>query len=227
MSVKNGASFLEKQVSSILLQLGENDELIICDDHSTDSSISVVEAFNDQRVQIFQSPDSGVVASFGYALTKSSGDVIFLADQDDIWAPNKIERMSGLLKNWDLVVCDCALIDDNEEITVKSFFRWNRSGRGFVKNLFRNSYMGCCMAFTREVKEHALPFPEGIAMHDYWIGLVSELHFRPFFIHETLVAHRKHGANHSTTGKASAQPYSRRISQRINLIKNLVSRNYA
>jgi hypothetical protein len=82
------------------------------------------------------------------------------------------------------------------------------------------------MAFTREVKDRVLPFPDGIAMHDYWIGLVSELYFRPVFINEPLVLHRKHGRNHSTTGKQSSQPYSRRISQRFRLIQNLVRRKH-
>jgi len=226
MSVKNGAKFLHAQVSSILPQLNAADELVICDDHSTDDSIEVLKSFNDPRITILTSPDRGIVASFGHALTQCRGDLIFLADQDDIWVSDKIARMCKLLEKWDLVVCDCALIDEKEEVQIGSFFKWNRSGTGLFRNLFRNSYMGCCMAFTKEVKDRALPFPHGIAMHDYWIGLMCELYFRPAFIHEPLVLHRKHGANNSTTGRSSSQPYARRISQRISLIKNLVSRTH-
>jgi glycosyltransferase involved in cell wall biosynthesis len=226
MSIKNGAKYLEAQVASILPQLGIGDELVVCDDRSTDNSISIIESFKDNRISILTSPSPGIVASFGHALEQCKGDFIFLADQDDIWAPSKIERMSSMLSSWDLVVCDCALIDENEHIRLESFFQWNKSGKGLLRNLFRNSYMGCCMAFTRRVKEHALPFPEGIVMHDYWIGLVSELYFSPLFIHESLVLHRRHGDNHSTTGRGSAQPYANRISQRLTLIKNLVNRTH-
>jgi glycosyltransferase involved in cell wall biosynthesis len=226
MSIKNGGKYLESQVESILPQLGTSDELVVCDDHSTDNSVSIIESFNDDRIRILTSPNRGMVASFGHALEQSRGDFIFLADQDDIWVPNKVERMCSMLKSWDLVVCDCALIDEHEQVRMESFFQWNRSGKGLVRNLFRNSYMGCCMAFTQKVKEHALPFPDGIVMHDYWIGLVSELYFRPMFIHESLVLHRRHGGNLSTTGRGSAQAYAKRISQRLTLIKNLVNRTH-
>src|SRR5678809_1342719 len=116
MSVKNGAPYLMAQVASILPQLGEHDELVVCDDHSTDDSLAVLESFNDNRIRIFKSPDSGVVASFGLGLANCRGDMIFLADQDDIWVPHKIDRMCSMLKTWDLAVCDCALIGENQAV---------------------------------------------------------------------------------------------------------------
>jgi glycosyltransferase involved in cell wall biosynthesis len=227
MSVKNGAPYLDAQVKSIVSQLAPHDELVICDDRSTDDSVKLLESYADPRIRLLCSPSPGIVASFGHALESSRGDIIFLADQDDIWSPNKISSMSRCLEEYDLVVCDCIMIDERQQVQVESFFELNRSGKGFVKNLIRNSYMGCCMAFRRPVLERALPFPRGIAMHDYWIGLVSEMHFRCAFIPEPLVWHRKHGKNHSTTGRESNQPIAKRISQRIQLLKNLVRRTHA
>jgi glycosyltransferase involved in cell wall biosynthesis len=227
MSVKNGAPYLDAQVTSILSQLAPEDELVVCDDHSIDDSVMLLKSYADARIRLLTSPSTGIVASFGHALAASRGDIIFLADQDDIWSSSKIARMTGLLSTYDLVVCDCALIDEHERVETESFFEWNRSGKGLIRNLLRNSYMGCCMAFTRKVLDRALPFPSGIAMHDYWIGLVSELHFRCAFIAEPLVWHRKHGGNHSTTGRASNQTITKRISQRFQLVKNLVRRTHA
>lgn len=142
------------------------------------------------------------------------GDFIFLADQDDIWSPRKIATMRAHLTTNDLVVCDCALVNEKMEIEQKSFFEFNGSGAGLVKNLIRNSYMGCCMAFRRSLLEKALPFPKNIPIHDYWIGLVAELHFKTLFIDEPLVWHRRHRANASTTGRRSQLPYSKRLSSR-------------
>src|SRR5690349_22401758 len=114
MSVKNGASFLDAQVTSILPQLTAEDELVVCDDHSTDNSIAILQSYGDPRIHILSSPSSGAVASFGHALASSKGDIIFLADQDDLWSPFKIKKMSELLTSFDAVVCDCALIDERE-----------------------------------------------------------------------------------------------------------------
>jgi glycosyltransferase involved in cell wall biosynthesis len=224
MSVKNGEMYLEEQVRSILPQLGVTDELVACDDGSTDKSLKILQSFRDPRIRIVHSPGGGIVGSFSHSLTQSLGDLIFLADQDDLWSLDKIDTMARWLDEYDLVVCDCAMMDESQRVEVDSFFELNGSGKGLVKNLIHNSYMGCCMAFRRSVLKKALPFPATIAMHDYWIGLVAELHFRTTFIPETLVWHRKHSSNHSTTGKKSSQTYTRRISQRIQLLKNLVQR---
>jgi len=224
MSVRNGAMYLEEQVMSILPQLGMADELVVCDDGSTDRSVELLRSLRDPRIRIIHSPGGGIVGSFAHCLRHSRGDLIFLADQDDVWSLNKIETMASWLENYDLVVCDCAMMDKNQHVEVESFFELNGSGKGLLKNLIHNSYMGCCMAFRRNVLKKALPFPPGIALHDHWIGLVAELHFSTMFVPETLVWHRKHSANHSTTGKKSSQPYSRRISQRIQLIRNLIQR---
>jgi len=224
MSVKNGEVYLSEQMMSILPQLGSNDELIVCDDKSTDRSMAVLASFQDPRIKILKATRAGVVAGFEQALSHSSGEFIFLADQDDIWSANKIGTMTQCLESYDLVVCDCAMVDQSRRVEAESFFVLNRSGSGLIRNLIRNSYMGCCMAFTRRVLNKALPFPAGIAIHDYWIGLVAELHFRTLFLPEPLVWHRNHMANHSTTGRKSEQPYTKRISQRFHLLKNLVQR---
>jgi glycosyltransferase involved in cell wall biosynthesis len=224
MSVKNGAKYLEEQVMSILPQLEAMDELVVCDNGSTDGSVNILRSFRDPRIKIIKAPGVGVIESFQHALMNCTGDLIYLADQDDIWSPKKISTMSRCLEEYDVVVCDCAMIDEALQVHAKSFFKLNRSGKGFVKNLIRNSYMGCCMAFRRSVLDKALPFPRAISMHDYWIGLVAEVHFNTLFLHEPLLWHRRHATNHSTTGKRSVQPYSQRISQRFQLLRNLVQR---
>src|SRR5688572_15335827 len=94
MSVKNGSKYLEEQVTSILPQLGTMDELVACDNGSTDDTVSLLRSFKDPRIKIINASDVGIIGSFEHALMSCSGELIYLADQDDIWSPNKISTMS-------------------------------------------------------------------------------------------------------------------------------------
>lgn len=222
MAVKNGEVYLEEQVLSILPQLGADDELIISDDHSTDSTRSIVESLEDERIRYFTNPGKGVVSNFENALKHSRGDNIFLSDQDDVWHEEKIHNMNTVLESYDLVVCDCHIVDKNLIPERESYFARLNSGKGILKNLMRNTYVGCCMAFRRNVLERALPFPKNVAMHDQWIGLVAEINGSVFFLDEKLVYHRRHAANTSTTFGLSHNSLTRKVSMRYHLIKNLL-----
>jgi hypothetical protein len=78
----------------------------------------------------------------------------------------------------------------------------NHSRAGLIRNLRRNSYMGCCMAFRRELLQAALPIPSMLA-HDSWLGMVAELYGDILFLPEPLVRYRRHGANVSPTARKS------------------------
>jgi glycosyltransferase involved in cell wall biosynthesis len=225
MATKNGASYLQEQVESILQQLSPEDELIISDDHSTDNTVSIIKSYRDHRIRLVQnSLTQGIVKNFEASLRLSRGSIIFLADQDDVWKKNKIEIMTGYLKQYDLVISDCLVTDHSLNLKNESFFRMNNSGKGLIKNILKNSYMGCCMAFNRNVLNRALPFPKNISMHDYWIGLIGELNFSVYFIPEVLVFHRRHSSNASTTGKRSDQKLSVRFVNRYRILKHLFLR---
>jgi len=222
MAVKNGASYIAEQVDSIVGQLGVNDELIVSDDHSTDSTLDIVHSFNDPRIRIYSSARLGATHNFELALSRSSGDVIFLADQDDIWHSDKLATMMPYFDEFDMVVCDCALVDEDRKVISDSFFELHGSGKGFLRNLVSNSYMGCCMGFRRSVLKKALPFPGDTATHDFWIGMVAETHFKPMFLKKSLVDHRIHDTNASTSGRASTTPPMKRVTQRYKLVRNLI-----
>jgi glycosyltransferase involved in cell wall biosynthesis len=220
MAVKNGAQFVREQIDSILHQLGAEDELIISDDGSTDGSIDIVMSYNDPRIRLHFNSNPGIIANFENSLRLSKGEFIFLCDQDDVWHPQKIKSVLVYLKQCDLVVSDCFItMKDNQHL---SFFKINRSGKGLVRNLMRNSYMGCCMAFNRKVLLKALPFPNQIPMHDLWIGLIAELYFHVRFVPDQLVYHRRHHNNASTTSRPSQHSLARKVGFRYQLIKNLI-----
>ena len=167
MPTYNGEKFILQQLRSILSQLQQNDEIIISDDSSTDNTINIIKSFNDKRIVIwennhFYSP----VFNVENALKHAKGDYIFLSDQDDIWVDKKVEKMLKYLSDYDLVISNASIIDSNENVITKSYFSWKNSGKGFWKNFYKNTYIGCNMAFNKKILELALPFPKKIAMHD-------------------------------------------------------------
>lgn len=198
MATCNGEQFIKQQVGSVLDQLSAMDEIVVSDDRSLDRTIRIIKAFNDPRIQIVTNPyKKGVVPNFENALQAARGKYIFLADQDDIWHPAKVTTQLSCLERYDLVVSDCVLIDEEGGVIHPSYFRLRHSGKGVVKNIVANTYMGACMAFNRMVLEKAVPFPQNISMHDWWIGLIGDMFGNTFFCREKLVYYRRHGKNMS------------------------------
>lgn len=229
MASLNGAKYIAEQIDSILLQLNSGDELIVSDDGSTDDTIAIIKSYQDSRIRLIQNNFSGGVAkNFETSLKISKGDFIFLADQDDVWVPAKIKVMLHQLKYYDLVISDCLMMDHALKTKSGSFFSANNSGRGLIRNIFRNSYMGCCMAFNRKLLNRALPFPKDIPIHDFWIGLIGEMYFKVHFMPEVLVYHRRHSSNASSTGEGSSLSLRQKIRNRYRIVKNLfLHKSYA
>jgi len=221
----NGEKYIRQQLGSILGQIGESDEIIVSDDSSSDRTVEIIKTFDDKRIILlennrFHSP----AYNFEHGLKKATGDIIFLSDQDDIWLENKVEIMLGLLQQYDLVVSDCIIINENEDILQESFFRIRGSKKGFLNNLIKNSYMGCCMAFNRRILDIALPFPDNIAMHDMWIGMIGELYGNTYFCDQKLIKYRRHENCASPTCGPSPYNIKDKISFRLNLLLTIIAR---
>ena len=204
MATYNGSRYIRGQVDSILSQLTEEDELVISDDGSKDETLDIILAFNDSRIKIYHNLGKhGVVPNFENALKHSLGDIIFFSDQDDVWEANKIKVCVEELKDVDLVVHNSKVGYEDGSHHGDDFFMLRHSGSGFWKNLLRNSFVGCCMAFRKEIKEYVLPFPKHILWHDMWIGLMVEKHGKTKFINDKLLYYRRHGDNASATSEVS------------------------
>ena len=222
IAIRNGERFLKQQVESIIPQLGVNDEIICSDDHSTDRSMEILKSFQDFRIKITKpSSSNNHIKNFEHALKFCSGDYIFLSDHDDIWNENKMETMSHHLRDYDLVLSDCSLIDENNNELASSLFKIQNTRRGLLKNYLKNTYTGCCMAFRRNVLLKALPFPQTIRAHDQWIGLVAEKHFKVCLLPKVLVKYRRHQNNLSTTGAKSKLSWLDQLYYRFTLLKSL------
>jgi len=207
----NGEHYLKQQVDSILNQLSSEDEVIISDDHSIDKTLSILHSIQDPRLQIFSNDPNqrGYSANFENALRHTKGSIIFLADQDDVWLPNKVSFMVDALKTCDFVVSDATVTDADLIPTFDSHFKLTHVKQGFLNNFIKTRYIGACMAFNRTVLDKALPFPvqRKYCPHDYWIALIAEAFFKVNLIPEPLIYYRRHTQN-ASGGGVSKSTYS-------------------
>jgi glycosyltransferase involved in cell wall biosynthesis len=222
----NGEAFIALQVQSILQQLPPDGELIVSDDGSTDGTMGILCRFEDRRIRILRNrPTKGVVGNFGAALTAVRGDIIFLADQDDVWRPTKITECLEALQGADMVVHDCSVVDrDGAEIS-PSFFAANATRRGFLANVIRNGYLGCCMCFRASLLRRALPFPPGLPMHDLWLGQLAGIRGGVRFLDRRLMEYRRHGENASSTLAESRRTLAQKLTSRVRVFSQVVARS--
>lgn len=223
MPTYNGEKYIKKQLESILCQLSINDEVIISDDSSTDNTLKICKDFNDKRIKIFENNNfHSPIYNLENALKKSKGDYIFLSDQDDIWIDSKVDICIEKLKEYFLVIHDADIIDKNENILFDSFYKLNNTKKGKIYNLIKNGYLGCCMCFRRELLNSLLPFPQGLPMHDIYIGNFAAFNnYKLSFIDNKLIHYRRHGQNASITSEKSKRSIAERISDRIIILKNI------
>ncbi len=232
MATYNGERFLREQVDSILCQLGPDDELVISDDGSTDGTLGIVRSYGDNRIRLFHHergknkyyPSLKVTYStsnFENALNKSAGDYIFLADQDDVWEVNKMQKSLELLEKYDYVLHNFSVVDEDGKVLQEKFYHKPPLRFQPTQDIVRPNFWGCCSCFNRKTLLKALPFPEKICLHDMWIGLVAEKTGKCFWNDDVLLKHRISSHNTSTGCKKSSNPLILRVRYRINTLLEL------
>ena len=219
LATYNGEKYIKEQLDSILSQLGNDDEIIISDDNSTDDTINIIRSLNDERIKIYVNKTKGIVKNFENALNNASGDYIFLADQDDVWLPEKVSISLAGLENYDIAVTNCKVTDVNLKEIIPSYFKINDSKKGFLKNFYRSSYLGCCLAFKKKMLDDILPIPDSLFLyHDWWIGYLADAKYKVNFINTPCMLYRRHDSNMSTTGAISKQSLWKRFRDRFQLL---------
>lgn len=103
----------------------------------------------------------GVIANFAFALTHTKGEVIFLADQDDVWLPNKVTTVTEYFEahpDIQVVISDLKIVDADLQVTNPSYFKFRKVKPGFWRNAIKSGYIGAGMAFRQEMKMSFYPF---------------------------------------------------------------------
>ncbi len=224
MATYNGAKYIKEQVDSILVQLSPNDELIVSDDGSTDNTIQILQSYNDSRIKVFPNTNkNGVNSNFENAISKASGDYIFLSDQDDVWSSDKVAVCLNELQTVELVFHD-AVVWNGKETLHESYFKLRNCKNGFVNNMIKSSYVGCCMAFKKDILPKLLPFPRTIHGHDIYIGLICNVYYKVSFLDSKLIFYRRHGNNASSVSEKSKNSIFKMFSMRWGMLIAVLSK---
>lgn len=216
----NGARFIETQLRSICEQTLLPDEIVLSDDASRDDVVAVARrvhaacahaAMGDvrPRLRVLQNDAAlGVTRNFEQAVRACEGEFVALCDQDDIWHPEKIERLVAALQGGPrqamLVHADARLIDSQGQPLGATLFgslgvsqaEFDSIHRGEAFNVFlrRNLVTGATTVFRRELLSQALPFPREW-LHDEWLGLVAAAQDGVDVVQWSAIDYRQHGTN--------------------------------
>ncbi|MFB6186145.1 MAG: glycosyltransferase [Halobacteriaceae archaeon] len=207
MPTYNGAEFLESQINSILSQTIVPDEIIIVDDGSDDGTLELLSNFQNNHPNIinhFQnSSNIGVSGNFNKAIRYTTGDLIFLSDQDDIWEPEKIETQIDFVRESfaDLVTHNSSIISEEGsrqgDLWSRKSFDLNstkNSADMFRHLLFNNNFVqGATLLLTRDFWEMIEPIPPEIE-YDYYIALIGTVTSRLGLINQELLRYRQHSS---------------------------------
>ena len=213
MTTYNGEKYIDKQLDSLRLQTHSIDEVYISDDGSSDQTQKIVTEYikkwelknwhfyvNEQH--------NGWIYNFHQCIEKTTGDIVFFCDQDDVWDNHKIERMSQILGSnveVDVLCCNVLLIDDNDQ-EVKGKFNLpyisKKSGKirkSKLDNKFTyNIRPGCTMAVKRSLINMLENYPAKTDIpHDAYYWKTAVLLDRAFYVDEPLVYYRIHSENAS------------------------------
>jgi glycosyltransferase involved in cell wall biosynthesis len=210
----NGSQFIQEQLLSIFPQLQPGDEVLIADDGSQDDTVVRALALGHPVRLVSTTRVGGVVANFERVLWAACGDGILLCDQDDVWLPGRVDAIRNALTSHELVLINGEVVDEHLERRGQTIFDAVGMRSGFWANLLRNSFVGCCMAFRRDLLRRVLPFPSGVPWHDWYIGLVAERTGSIVRLRQISMLYRRHGGNFSPTGEKSRNSLWHRLHMR-------------
>ncbi len=190
MATYNGEKYLREQLDSILQQTYPVSEIIIQDDCSTDATMDIVSEYAN-RTPIFRcfsnERNIGYNANFKKAAMHATSDFIAISDQDDVWFPQKIEKLVEAIGNHDL--CFSAHVRGVDQVNVnKVVYKYK-----FVSNLF-TPVVGHSMLLRRDFIQHET-YWEGSYFYDWNLLLNAHLHNGVVRVDDILNWHRMHSCS--------------------------------
>lgn len=227
MSSYNGEQFIEEQIESILNQEGVNVNLLIRDDGSSDSTKIILNNYNKlNNVTVLFAENIGVVGSFLYLIDNAPDSEYYaLADQDDIWYPDKLKKAVEMLSNCGnekplLYGANQNCVDKYKNFMSLHFEKDISYTLNIEHVVFKNLLAGCTMVFNKNLldilkldkKSRKIAFDR---MHDVWILLIALIYGNVVYDHRPCMDYRRHGNNVSDGSiiekKSKIIEYSKKI----------------
>lgn len=212
MASYNGSKYLQEQLDSFRNQTRQPDELVVCDDGSTDSTLDILERFRGEAefaVRIFRNEKNlGFTKNFEKALSNCTGDLIFLSDQDDVWYVDKVAAAEAAFlasPAMMLAAHDARLVDEN--LTWFGATKRDQVISGFGSD--DSIATGTLTVLRRDFLNYALPIPEGVVGHDIWLHTIARLLKVRFVLDRELQLIRRHSANTSAWVASSPKKINR------------------
>jgi Glycosyl transferase family 2 len=212
----NGEQFIVEQLRSIFAQSILPGELVVSDDGSTDRTVELVRAEFEASARrgdpvttrlIQGDRPLGVVRNFERAMSATGLDLIALSDQDDVWAPARLERITREFRtrpSLEFLFSDARLVDDDGRPVGSSLFealeiseadrRSINDGDAFTPFIRRNLATGATVVIRRRLLQRAMPFPDEW-VHDEWLGILAAATGGVGFLPDPLIDYRRHGGN--------------------------------
>ncbi len=203
----NGEKYVEEQLHSILNQTLPVDEIVVCDDGSSDNTISIIQQISLEKPGIIRLKQNkkrlGVYVNFMNVLSFCRGDIIFLSDQDDVWYKDKVERQVAFLHkhpNIELVFSDATLMGGSHNGELMSdnlnFPKENRkmfsAGLAFELSLFQVYALGASVAVRKRLVDSVLEAGPLINSHDHCLQLEASAQDAIAYLNTPLYLYRMH-----------------------------------
>ena len=246
MATHNGEDYIAEQISSLQNQTFENWTLLISDDCSQDSTMSIIEKMQkeDPRIKVVSTgkKHGSAKANFMNLLKFSKSEYAMFCDQDDFWMPTKIEKsLDGMInleaekgkKRPLLVYTDLRVVDKSLCTISDSFFSYahRQVPLELPYALVANSIPGCTMLFNSRARDLAsrIADPSQIIMHDWWLALVTLVYGDALMLTDATILYRQHGSNESGADRfklsKALRQYSFRASKEEWLLKFAQAQN--
>lgn len=208
MATYNGEAYIEEQLLSIINQTYSSWTLYISDDASTDKTADIIKQYEklDSRIKLINTArQGGVVNNFNCALNATRANYVLLADQDDYWNSDRVEKLFSYISERDslnkplMVFSDLEVVDDKLVTISDSFYKSNSidplKNLNPVQLLWKCSVYGCTTIFNRKLLEKCLPIPVGITMHDNWLALNAATESGLEYLDIRTIRYRQHSNN--------------------------------
>lgn len=233
LATYNGEKYLSKMLDSLVAQSRPADVIIAVDDGSKDSTCEILQKYRDALpLQIETLPqNTGHRAAFSHALSLAQkiiteDDLIALADQDDVWLPQKIEILEKTIESTktSLVFGDAEVIDGDGNKIADSWREFSKIEKHIsIEHQIAgiNNVTGCMSLFKASLLDAVLPIPEGVTVHDRWIAIIADKKGGIAATDTPVIQYRIHGGN--AVGGVADQSMRKTIEERISWIKTLLS----